>query len=56
MQDDREDATEQPAPPTARKAYVTPALREYGLMRDLTAGGSGMMAEGVMMTSMVRFP
>lgn len=42
--------------PPSRKVYAAPRLREYGLLRDLTAGGSGMMAEGVMMTSMIRFP
>lgn len=30
-----------------RRPYVTPRLIAYGLIRDLTASGSGMRAEGV---------
>ena len=28
-----------------RRAYATPELRDYGTMRELTAGGSGSPAE-----------
>ena len=34
-----------------RQPYVTPQLVSYGLVRELTAGGSGTTAEGAMMTA-----
>lgn len=48
---------EQPGEPSSRtrKAYRAPALREYGPLRDLTAGGSGVMSEFPDM-NMNRFP
>jgi len=41
--------------PGTRKPYMAPALREYGPLRDLTAGGSGVMSEFPDM-NMNRFP
>lgn len=43
------------APPKARLPYRAPVLRQFGSLRDLTAGGSGMMAESPDM-NMNRFP
>ena len=39
-----------------RKCYRTPVLAVYGPLRDLTAGGSGVMAEGMQMLNPLRFP
>lgn len=39
-----------------RQPYATPQLVTYGLVRDLTAGGSGLTTEGAMMTALMRHP
>lgn len=38
--------------PAARQPYVTPQLTTYGLIRDITAGGAGSVAEGGAMVGM----
>lgn len=39
-----------------RLPYASPSLKVYGQLRDLTDGGSGVLAEGAMMTALTRFP
>ena len=41
---------------TQRLPYNSPSLKVYGQLRDLTDGGSGVLAEGAMMTALTRFP
>lgn len=36
--------------------YQSPTLVVYGQLRALTAGGAGSVMEGMLMTSMVKFP
>ena len=36
--------------------YISPTLKAYGQLRDLTDGGSGALAEGNMMTALTRRP
>lgn len=38
-----------------RLPYTTPNLKVYGQLRDLTDGGSSGIAEGAMMTNLMRF-
>lgn len=38
-----------------RLPYASPSLKIYGQLRDLTDGGSGAIAEGMMATSPTRF-
>ena len=42
--------------PAQRLPYASPILKMYGQLRDLTDGGSGVLAEGAMMTANNRFP
>jgi len=37
-----------------RLPYTSPSLKIYGQLRDLTEGGSGIIAEGMMGTAMNR--
>ncbi len=39
-----------------RLPYASPSLKVYGQLRDLTDGGSGTIAEGMMGTALMRFP
>jgi hypothetical protein len=43
-----------PTTPPERLPYVSPKLTKYGHFSKLTAAGSGMVAEGSMMTDMTR--
>lgn len=45
------EATDMPQ----RLPYTSPSLKVYGQLRDLTDGGSGALAEGAMMTALMRF-
>jgi len=38
----------------AKKPYKRPTLTKYGAFAQLTAGGSGTLGEGMMMTAMMR--
>ncbi|MGH8050674.1 MAG: hypothetical protein ACREPB_08465 [Arenimonas sp.] len=40
---------------TQRLPYTSPSLKVYGQLRELTDGGSGALAEGAMMTALMRF-
>lgn len=42
--------------PAIRQPYVTPQLIAYGLVRELTAGGSGVAKEGGAMIDPKQFP
>ena len=46
VQDEKPDQEQNPSGAASRKPWVTPTLRCYGRITDITAGGSGMMAEG----------
>jgi hypothetical protein len=37
-----------------RLPYTSPVLKVYGQLRELTDGGSGALAEGAMMTALMR--
>ena len=39
---------------TGKRVYEAPRLRNYGAVRELTAGGSGMSDEGSMTTDTTR--
>ena len=39
-----------------RRPYVSPQLREYGKVRDLTTGGSGTVTEGKSGQDKMKFP
>lgn len=39
-----------------RLPYVSPRLREYGKVRDLTTGGSGTVSEGATGQDKKKFP
>ena len=54
---EKDDHSERP--PTANtnlRQYSPPRLLVYGPVRELTAGGSGAVAEGMAMTNLMRFP
>jgi len=38
-----------------RLPYTSPSLKIYGQLRDLTDGGSGVIAEGMMASALMRF-
>lgn len=40
---------------TQRLPYTSPSLKIYGQLRELTDGGSGVLAEGAMMSALMRF-
>lgn len=40
----------------AKKPYERPVLERYGAFSKLTAGGSGPLTEGMMMTATMRRP
>lgn len=58
MASDRIDAdrTGTPNGPRPKKPYQAPILRRFGLVRDLTTGGSGIDPEMKMMTHLMRHP
>lgn len=33
-------------PPVAKRPYATPSVKEFGMIRAMTGGGTGLNAEG----------
>ncbi len=39
-----------------KKSYSSPELTHFGTIKELTSGGSGVMAEGAMGTALMKHP